>query len=264
MFTFSLLKAIAFLAIWFCIWLPIAFPIAHWIDWQPLQPLTVKQKLILLASFYPLAPLTISLFAKFEGISWADCGLIWQPSLFISLAVGLGIGLIGIVTLFVLQSILGLVRWQWQNSQRLLGQLLPILMIGLGVSITEELVFRGFIIEQLRPDYKYWLAAIISSVIFALLHLVWLQRETILQLPGLWLMGMVLAEARVIDSGSIGLAWGLHAGWIWGLSCLESAELIDYTPQTVSWISGINQQPLAGLAGISCLSITGIALWWLN
>jgi hypothetical protein len=263
MLSLSCLKAIAFLLIWFIMWLPIAFPLVRWIDWQPGQPLTAKQKLILLASFYPLAPLTIYLLTKFEGISLTDCGLRWQPSMFVSLVTGLVIGILGILILFFLEWALGLVIWQWQNGQRLLAQFLPILIIGLGVSITEELVFRGFLLEELISDYTYWLAAIISSIIFALLHLVWEQKQTIPQLPGLWLMGMVLAGARLVDNGSLGLAWGLHSGWIFGLSCLESAELIAYTDKKITWITGINQQPLAGLAGIFCLSITGAFLWWL-
>lgn len=260
----SLLKVITFLGSWAIIWLPIIFLVSRFINWQPKQPLTPKQKLILLASLYPLAPLIIWLATRVEGLSWTDCGLKWQPSLSISLGMGLVIGIAGVGVIFALESFLGLVNWQWENLQRLLSLALPILIIGLGVGFIEELVFRGFIIYELASDRTYLTAAVISSAIFALLHLVWERQETTPQLPGLWLMGMVLAGARLVDGGSIGLAWGLHAGWIWGLSCLDSAELLTYTAKEVTWISGMNRQPLAGLAGILCLVGTGLVLWLLS
>ncbi len=260
----SLLKVITFLGSWTIIWLPIVFLVSRFINWQPQQSLTPKQKLILLASLYPLAPLIIWFATQVEEISWVDCGLQWQPSLWISLGMGLVIGVVGVGLIFALESFLGLVNWRWENIQRLLSLALPVLIVGLGVGFIEELVFRGFIIYELASDYTYLTAAIFCSAIFALLHLVWERQETIPQLPGLWLMGMVLAGARLVDGGSIGLAWGLHAGWIWGLSCLDSAELLTYTAKEVTWISGMNRQPLAGLAGIVCLVGTGFCLWLLN
>lgn len=102
----------------------------------------------------------------------------------------------------------------------------------------------------LEQDYDRWLAAIIASSIFALLHLLWERQETFPQLPGLWLMGMVLVVARWVDGGSLGLAWGLHGGWVWGLSSLDAAQLISYTGKGKNWMIGINQQPLAGVMGI--------------
>ena len=85
--------------------------------------------------------------------------------------------------------------------------LLPTLLIAFLISGIEEGVFRGFVLTQLRQDYTIELAAAISSLIFALLHLLWEQKETVPQLPGLWLMGMVLVLARWTDGGSLGLAW---------------------------------------------------------
>lgn len=264
MFTSGWLKVIAFLIMWGAIWLPIAIPIAQLIDWRPNKSPAVKQKLILLASLYPIAPIIIWLATKIENASFADYGLNWQPSIFLSLTTGFSLGIISLTIVFILESLLGFIHWQWSNSKRLLPVILPIFILGLGIAITEELVFRGFIFNQLEIDYTYWLAATISSLIFALLHLVWSQKETFPQVPGLWLMGMVLVGARLVDYGSLGLAIGLHTGWIWTLSCLDSAELITYTDKNKAWLTGINQQPLAGVAGILGLLLTASALLLLN
>lgn len=259
-----MLKVITFFIIWGAIWLPIAIPVALLIHWRPNKPISVKQKLILIASLYPIAPIIIWLTTKIENTSLANYGLNWQPNIFLSFTIGLGLGIISLTIVFILESLLGFTHWQWSNSQSFLSVSLPIFILGLGIAIIEELVFRGVIFNQLQIDYGYWLAAIISSLIFALLHLIWSQKETLPQLPGLWLMGMVLVGARLVDHGSLGLAIGLHTGWIWSLSCIDSAELIVYTNKNKTWLTGINQQPLAGVAGIFGLLLTGIVLWFFS
>ncbi|MGK7949586.1 MAG: lysostaphin resistance A-like protein [Xenococcaceae cyanobacterium] len=246
--------------LWGAIWLPIATVVAKLIDWQPNKLITVRQKLILIASLYPLAPLIIYLMARMENTSFADYGLNWQPSLFSSVTIGVGWGIISLIIIFILESLLGFARWEWSNIPRLFPLGLSLLVLGLAIALIEELVFRGFILNQLEKDYTYGLAAAISSLIFALLHLIWSPKETLPQIPGLWLMGMILVGARLVDYGNLGLAIGLHTGWIFSLSCVDSTELITYTDKNRPWLTGIKQQPLAGLAGILGLLITAIAL----
>lgn len=257
----SIIKAIAFFLAWLIIWLPVAIPLAIFLKWHPAKSLTVQQKLPLLASLYLIAPLIVWGAAKIEGASFAEYGLVWQPSLFISLTLGLALGIAGLAVIFSLESWLGWIQWQKQNLHQLRSILLPILGLGLWVGITEELVFRGFLLDNLNKNYFIAIAAAISSFIFALLHLIWEQKETVPQLPGLWLMGMVLVGAVLVDDGNLGLAWGIHAAWIWGLSCLDSAQLIEYTGKGADWLTGLGKQPLAGVAGIVCLLGTGLTLW---
>ena len=260
----SLVKAIAFFLIWIIIWLPVGIPLARQLKWNPLQPLTIKQKLPLLGSLYLIAPLIIWIFTKSEGVSFSAYGLEWQPAILLSLILGLGLGLTGLILIFGAQSLLGWIIWHPENRIGLWSIVLPILGLGLWVGWTEELIFRGFLINELEQDFSFWTSAVISSSLFALLHLIWEQKQTIPQLPGLWLMGMVLAGARVVDGGSLGLAWGLHVAWIWGLSSLDSAQLMDYNGKGANWITGLGQQPLAGLAGIFCLLSTGAVLWYFS
>ena len=101
-------------------------------------------------------------------------------------------------------------------------------------------------------------------MIFAVLHLVWEQTETLPQLPGLWLMGMVLVLARLADGHNLGIAWGLHAGWVWAIATIDTAGLITYTDKVSAWVTGINKKPLAGLTGIMCVSATGGVLLWVS
>jgi uncharacterized protein len=261
MFSTSSLKVISFFGVWAVIWLPFALLVARLINWQPTQPLNSKQKLILLASLYILAPIIVWWKIPADSLSFDDIfSSIWQLSTLTFVGWGLIISLVGLATVFALESLVGLVTWQWKKIE-LWSLVIPILFLSLAISSVEELIFRSYIIQILQVDYSYWVAATISSIIFALLHLIWERKTTIPQLPGLWLMGMVLAKAVLVDRGSLALAIGLHSGWIWGLSCIDSVQLITYEEKDKSWLTGLYQQPLAGVAGISCLLATAIFLW---
>lgn len=277
----AMLKVFAFFVAWLSIWLPIAIPTAILLKWQPFKPLAVEQKLPLLATLYLVVPLIVWSASYIEGATLSDyglgCGAVTcnvSTTLF-SILLGLSLGVMSLAVLFAIEYRLGWVKWCWEDQQLsastesppptpgslIRSILLPTLFVGLWISGTEELVFRGFLLNQLHQEYSPWMAAAISSLIFALLHLVWEQEKTLPQLPGLWLMGMVLVLARWVNGGSLGLAWGLHTGWIWVMASLDAAELIAYTGSGATWITGIGEKPLAGGAGLLFLLATGALLW---
>ena len=196
------------------------------------------------------------------GASFSDYGFTWNLWMLSSAGVGFGFGVLSLMVLFGIQTVLGWLNWQI-NRQQLVSVLLPTLLLAIWVSGTEELLFRGFVLTQLQHDYQIWAAAAISSLIFALLHLVWERKETIPELPGLWLLGMVLVLARYVDGGSLGLAWGLHAGLIWASASLNSARMINYTGTASEWLTGKNEKTLAGVVGILGLLVVGGILWLL-
>ena len=259
----SWFNVFSFLGVWSIIWLPIALAVSWLINWQPTKPLTTQQKLILLASLYLLAPGIIVWKINTELLDFADLGLNLTPSNLWYILLGLIASLFSLMLIFSLESAANLVIWQRENLRQILKIFLPILSLSLLISLVEEVIFRGYIFITLLKDNSLWLAAIASSVIFALLHLMWERKQTIPQLPGLCLMGIVLVAARVLTNNTIYLALGLHAGWIWGLTCIDSANLLTYKYQD-HWFTGIKQQPLAGMAGILCLGITGLGIWILS
>jgi membrane protease YdiL (CAAX protease family) len=257
----AVIKIGLFLLAWVLLWLPIAVPLGKFLQWNPLNSPTPQQKLPLLASLYLLVPLMIWLTLPIENLSLADYGLSWNGEMLRSLLVGLILGLGGLGLIFGMESLFGWVKWQNQHFTRLISLSIPLLLLGLWVGLTEEALFRGVFFTQLQQDYSFWGAAIISSIVFALLHLLWERSATIPQLPGLFLMGLILVIARWADSGNLGLAWGLHAAWVWGLASLDGAELLTYPESSPDWGVGIDKQPLAGMAGIGCLLVTGLVLW---
>ena len=260
MLSLSLLKILFFFVAWLIVWLPVAIPLSRRINYQFPQIPTINQKLILIASLYPFALIVMGLIVKWEGLSWSTIGWQWQLQGLLFLVWGVILALASLIVIFASEFACGLITWHWENSPKLLSSILPVFCLGLGISYVEESIFRGFLINELVSEFPYWQSAIASSIIFALLHLVWERKQTIPQLPGLWLMGMVLVLARVIAGGNIGLAWGLHTGWILGLTCIDSAELISYNTDGRNWLTGIDRQPLAGLFGILCLLLVGGSL----
>ncbi|MBN3892091.1 MAG: CPBP family intramembrane metalloprotease [Nostoc sp. JL31] len=252
----------AFFVCWIVCWLPVATVSAILLNWQPPKPLQPEQKMPLLVSLYLLAPPLLWGVVWLTNKSFLDYGFVGNFSTLGFLALGFSLGVLSLAIVFSGQFWLGWCSFEKSNFKLLLPILLPIFLIALLVGGIEELVFRGFLFTELAQDYPVWVAAAISSLIFALLHLVWEQRETAPQLPGLWLMGMVLVLARFASSGNLGLAWGLHAGWVWAIATIDTAELITYTGIVSDWFTGKNKKPLAGLAGIICVLGTGIIIWF--
>ncbi|MDR9893633.1 CPBP family intramembrane metalloprotease [Aetokthonos hydrillicola Thurmond2011] len=251
----------AFFVTWIISWLPVAAILATALKWQLNKPFQPEQKLPLVISLYFLAPLIIWGVLWFTNQHLINYGFVWNISILVSVVLGFALGVLGLSVVFVSQISLGWCSFQSSNTKQLRSVSLPILLVALFVGGIEELVFRGFLLTELNHDYSVWVAAVASSIVFAVLHLIWEQKETIPQLPGLWLMGMVLVFARFVDGGILGLAWGLHAGWVWAIACLDTAQLITYTGKVPEWVTGKNNKPLAGLAGIACLLLTAAILW---
>ncbi|MBR8840210.1 MAG: CPBP family intramembrane metalloprotease [Stigonema ocellatum SAG 48.90 = DSM 106950] len=256
-----LVVVMAFFIAWGGCWLPIAAMLAFPLNWQPNKPLQPEQKLPLLVSLYLLAPLVVWGVGWLTNTYFSDYGFFLKISILGSLGLGFGLGVLSLAVVFLFELWLGWCSFQSSNLKLVQPIVLPLMLIALFVGGIEELIFRGFLFTELNHDYPIWAAAAVSSMIFAFLHLIWDQQETIPQLPGLWLMGMVLVWARFTDGGSLGLAWGLHAGWVWAAACLDTAQLIDYTDKVSELVTGKYKKPLAGVAGIVCLLMTGGVLW---
>ena len=248
---------IAFFMIWVSCWLPLVAILAITLNWQIDKSLQTEQKIPLLVSLYLLVPLILWGFQWLKLGSFTDYGLVGKVSVVSSFFLGFSLGVFGLAIVFFGQLYVGWCYLEKSHFKLIPSNLLIISLVALFVGGIEELIFRGFLLTKLEQNYSIWLGAIISSLIFAVLHLLWEQKETIPQLPGLWLMGMVLVLARLADDNNLGIAWGLHAGWVWAIATIDTAELITYTDKVSPWVTGINKKPLAGLTGIICILATG-------
>jgi Type II CAAX prenyl endopeptidase Rce1-like len=137
----------------------------------------------------------------------------------------------------------------------------------IAVGCAEELLFRGWLLQELDQDYPLPVAMISSSGIFALLHFLKPLDEilnTWTQGLGLVILGMLLVWARRQSGGRLGLAIGLHGGLVWGYYIIRVGQLVRYPGTVPAWVTGINDNPLAGLAGLFLITLlaTILGLRW--
>jgi membrane protease YdiL (CAAX protease family) len=250
----------SFLALWFLVWLPIGLPLMAKVGWNPRQDATPSQKLSLVIPLYLLAPGVITLWLWLSETSLPDYGWSAEPRFWLHSLLGWVLGLLGLTLVWGLHSILGVCRWQAQHWALWLKLSLPIAVLALGISAAEELIFRGIFQTHLQLSWTPWAAALGVSAVFALLHLIWERRQTLPQIPGLFALGLVLVLARTADQGELGLAWGLHSAWVFGLASVDSAGLLTYPRPEGTWLTGRFNQPLAGLGGFLCLVLTALVL----
>ncbi len=174
---------------------------------------------------------------------------------------GVAIGLISILILFGLQGIFGWLVWQ-QPSFSMVQLVSEGLLTGLGVAFAEELFFRGFIYDELQRDYSTTAVVWATAMIFAVLHFIKPWQEIINSSPqffGLLLLGLACVWAKRSCRGRLGMAIGLHGGLVWGNYIIEVGKLIKYSGRVPQWVTGVNNNPLAGVMGL--LSLMLLALW---
>ncbi len=170
---------------------------------------------------------------------------------------GLSIGLFLTLSLFALEGSLGWLVWQ-QPALFLPKLISEGLLVALGIGLVEELVFRGWLLDELQRDYPPSTALWVSSSLYALLHFIKPLAEiwrTLPAFPGLLLLGLTLVWAKRSRSGRIGLPIGLHAGLVWGYYIVNVGQLALFSGRVPEWVTGVDRNPLAGIVGLMFLGV---------
>ena len=194
------------------------------------------------------------------------CGLRFQAQFFRDLGLALCIGVLGVFSLFGIETVLG-----WAQpaapSPRLARFVLEGLLMALAVGFAEEMLFRGWVLAELEQGYATLSALMMNAAFFAATHFIKPRAEIVRTLPqslGLAVLGMALVWARRSPTGlpgkrlsRLGYPIGLHAGLIWGYYIVNVGGLSEYTGQAPEWVTGIDRNPLAGLLGVILLGLIG-------
>jgi len=188
-------------------------------------------------------------------------GLQWTRLNGIDFLNGLCIGLLFTSGLFILEALVGWVQFQ-PPPMGLVGVIGEGALTGLGVAFAEELLFRGWLLDELERDYSQSIACWLNAIIFALLHFLKPITEVIRtfpQFPSLVLLGLTLVWAKRRRRGRLGVAIGLHGGLVWGYYIVNVGELVTYSNKISPLITGVDGNPLAGVTGLVFLAI--LAVW---
>ena len=135
--------------------------------------------------------------------------------------------------------------------------LLNCLLLIIGIGFAEELVFRGWLLEELKIQYGFKKAIILQALIFSITHVgfnlpFWQMLSILL---GLFLLGILLSLLRIKDNNSLWGCVGLHGGLV-GIWFLTNNGLFDISKEAPGWLVGYgiaNTNPLGGFYGISLL-----------
>ena len=233
------------------LWLPLAVPIYAYVGDRNLA--SILTIVMLYAEFI----LLLKFWGKYvyqQPQLLRYYGLVGSRANGRELLVGLGIGLITVLSLFSLEGLLGWLQWQQAVQVKIV---LEGLLVAIATGFAEELLFRGWLLDELQRDYAK--AAIwINASLFAALHFIKPLSEmlrTAPQFPGLLLLGLTLVLAKRRCQNRLGLSIGIHGGLIWGYYIINVSQLIKYSGQVPDWVTGVNQNPLAGLVGVGFLSV---------
>ncbi|MEM9265089.1 MAG: CPBP family intramembrane glutamic endopeptidase [Cyanobacteria bacterium P01_F01_bin.13] len=223
----------------------------------------------------------ISLYGCFIGHAWCwgrwvhrwsypfiTYGLVWRTRCIQDALIALVFGCGLVCLLFTTQVLLGLSAFY---PKPILTIAVEGLAIGVGVSVAEELLFRGWLLTELQTSLSQTSAIIWSSVIFSLTHFIKPLSEVLKTSPqffGLLLLGLILAGGRYISRcepsfASLGLPIGLHGGLVWGYYIVDVGDLVLPSGHAPEWVTGIHGNPLSGALGVAILGfLTGLV--WLR
>jgi membrane protease YdiL (CAAX protease family) len=265
-------RIVAFLLLVGLCWIPFAIPIALWS--RDSNQTTILVMLLLFLEFIVLIRWWGQRVHHDRQI-FQTYGLICNRNSLRELLQGFGLGTASLLLLFGVQGGLGWLSWTLPHSA-LPKIALEGLLVALGVALAEELVFRGWILDELQRDYSAQVALWANSVLFAALHFIKPLSEisrTFPQFPGLVLLGSILvwmkrttrsqrrtAVRLTTHTGRLALPIGFHAGLVWSYYLLKVGALMQLTNRAPTWVTGIDGNPLAGAVGL--LFLTGLAGYW--
>lgn len=190
------------------------------------------------------------------------CGLIVQPQSARDLWLAMAIGVLGVFALFGIEMLLG---WAMPSapSARLGQFIVEGLVMALAVGFAEEMLFRGWLLAELEKNYSATAALVMNALFFAATHFIKPWPEIVRTFPqflGLVILGMALVWARRSGQrrgrgavSSLAYPIGLHAGLIWGYYIVNVGGLSAYTKRVPEWVTGVDNNPLAGLLGLILL-----------
>jgi len=166
---------------------------------------------------------------------------------------GLMIGIIFIVFLILGFLEIREISWNSNGISAVFEILLWFFGIGLAVGWSEELAFRGYLLQNMKDGMGLFWAVLLSCILYGLLHM---SNPNSTLLSGFLIA--VFGFLRIfgwLRTGQLWLSMGMHAGWdffqgpILGftVSGMNTESLINHTASGPNWITGGSFGPEAGI-----------------
>ena len=205
--------------------------------------------------------------------SFRSLGLEQGPRWIIDLLVGVAIPVPLFALIFLFEAGMGWLEFQsWGWVERGLGAmaggLLLTLLAFVAVGFYEELLFRGYYLQNLKDGTSVAVAVLVSSSVFGLAHL-GNYHASPASTVGIFAAGLFLAYAWV-RTRSLWLPIGIHIGWnflqgpVFGfeVSGTPTPSLVQHSVNGPVLVTGGAFGPEAGLVVLPAMAI-GAGLIWL-
>ncbi|MEM8673547.1 MAG: type II CAAX endopeptidase family protein [Cyanobacteria bacterium P01_G01_bin.67] len=169
---------------------------------------------------------------------------------------GLAIGFWLCLSLFITEALFGWIE-VINPATNLIRITLEGLLSAVGIALAEELLFRGWLLDELQRDYGKKTCIGVTAIVYAVAHFLKPIEEIIrtgVTFPALVLLGIALVLAKYKHGDRLGISIGLHAGLVWSYYIVNVGELIEYTNLVPVWVTGIDGNPIAGVTGLVFLS----------
>ncbi|HLO52408.1 MAG TPA: type II CAAX endopeptidase family protein [Kamptonema sp.] len=257
-----LLRLGIFLLILLSIWLPVAIPIYLLVRDSNLA--TILTMGLLFGEFLLLVRWWGNRVYR-QPYLLKSYGLVGTRQNGLDVLGGFGIGALLTFGLFGFEGLLGWLTWG--ESESGIKLILEGLATALGVGFAEELVFRGWLLDELQRDYSLEVSLGVNAVVFGLSHFLKPLSEMLRtwpQFPGLLLLGLILVWGKRSHQNRLGFPMGFHAGLIWSYYIINVGQLVQYSGSVPDWITGVDRNPLAGLMGLLFLGAIAFWMWKLS
>ncbi|EEE40828.1 CPBP family intramembrane glutamic endopeptidase [Prochlorococcus marinus] len=222
-------------------------PILYGIGWAFSQPLLLlnfeKENLSLIGTIFTFL-LFIFLLPYWFNIkrnistTWLLLGITKHKFLknFVNFSQGILFALFLIILILVPLLQQNYISWIGEFS---LSILLNSILLGLGVGFAEEIIFRGWLLEELKFEYGTKISIALQAIIFSFVHN--LSNEIFWNILGLRLgfilLGIFLSLIKIRDKGSLWNCIGIHGGLV-GIWFLLNNGLIEFKENTPSFLAG--------------------------
>lgn len=158
----------------------------------------------------PINKETLS-FENFSPLKWVLVGIL-MPAL--------------VLLIFYLSGNLEVLKTNFTlNQSIIIDNILKAFGMSLAAGIIEELVFRGYLVNLLSRKYSFWVAGIIPSLLFTIIHLG--AAKSVLNVFQLLVAGMLVSIMFLVIYKKTGSIWNASiVHFLWNFLFFE--EMIDY------------------------------------
>jgi len=232
--------------------------------------------LFLFNTIIALIAITASIYLarrRFDKRTFTSLGLVWNRRAVRDLVAGIGITGLIMSLIYAAEAALGWLRfdafaWQSETSGAIVGNLLQYLVIYLAVGWYEELLFRGYWLQNLSDGLGIGWGVLISSWVFALLHAFDPNSSTaavfLLIASGLFLACGYLRTRQLWLPIGMHIGWNFFEGPVFGFAVSGTSPftLIRQVPTGPELLTGGAFGPEAGLIVLPALLVGGALIYW--